>query len=305
VRQAYADVVLAQARLGVAREAVRIRGEIARFAEARLKAGDVSAQEAATTRIDALVAQEDAVRIAYDVAQAEERLRNLLALGDQRVPLALRPAPPPLRSDLDAEALTAYAVATRPDALAAEEAAAAAAERVRLARLGWFRFLLIEDATSGRAKGHELGPAFRVTVPIFNWNQGAVTRAEAERERLERQRWTVRNQIILDVHLAHLRYTQALADLQVLDRQVRPEIEAAIRRAESAYREGNTPYVVVLETTRQFLDTRLRREVLQADLRRAWAELERSVGRRLDPAEGTAAPAPCDGPAPVAKEPAP
>ena len=39
---------------------------------------------------------------------------------------------------------------------------------------------------------------------------------------------------------------------------------------------------VVLETTRQLLDSRLRREQLLAELRRAWAELERGVGRRLD-----------------------
>jgi cobalt-zinc-cadmium efflux system outer membrane protein len=37
-----------------------------------------------------------------------------------------------------------------------------------------------------------------------------------------------------------------------------------------------------LETTRQLLDSRLRQEQLRAELRRAWADLERSVGRRLD-----------------------
>ena len=42
VRQAYADVLLAQGRLRVAEEAVRIRNRIAELAESRLKAGDVS-----------------------------------------------------------------------------------------------------------------------------------------------------------------------------------------------------------------------------------------------------------------------
>src|SRR5262245_57073616 len=53
VRQAYADFLLARGSLAVAEQAVRIRGEIARLAEARLAAGDVSVQEAAITRIDA------------------------------------------------------------------------------------------------------------------------------------------------------------------------------------------------------------------------------------------------------------
>ncbi len=60
-----------------------------------------------------------------------------------------------------------------------------------------------------------------------------------------------------------------------------PEVEAAIARSRRAYQEGNATYLIVLETTRQFLDSRLRQAQLQGDLRRAWAELERSVGRRL------------------------
>ena len=282
VRQAYADVLLAKGRLQVAEEAVRLRSRTAEFAESRLQAGDVGVQEAATARIDALRAKQDAVRVAYDVTLAEERLRNLLGTGDDRSPLQLDESPPPARTDLDVETLTAEALATRPDALAAAESAAGAAERLRLSQLNWVRFLGILDATSGRGTGHEFGPAFRVTLPLFNRNQGNIARAQAEWERAERQRRTVHNQIVLDVHQAQLRYVQACVEMDVLDNQVRPEVENAIRRAESAYREGATPYVVVLETTRQLLDSRLRQEELKAELRRAWAELERSVGRRLD-----------------------
>ena len=282
VRQAYADVLLAHGRLGVAQEAVRIRGHIAKLAEARLAAGDISGQEAATARIDALQAQQDVARFRYDVDIAEERLRNLMALGMDRTPLHLDETPPPLRADLDPEQLTAEALETRPDALAADQAVAAACQRLRLSRLGWFRLLGLLDATSGQDKGHEFSPAFRVTVPIFHWNQGGIARAEAELAKASRQSETVRNQIVLDVHQADNRYRQARAELKILDGQVRPEVEAAIRRLEQAYREGNVPYVVVLETTRQLLDSRVRQQQLHAELRRAWAELERSVGRHLD-----------------------
>lgn len=280
-RQAFADVLLAQGRLKVANEAVRIRREISGLAAARLRAGDVAPQEAATARIDALQARQDKARVAYDVSLAEERLRIVLGLGDDRSPLQLEANPPPLFADLDADELTAEAVASRPDALAATQAVAAAAERLRLSRLVWFRFFGILDATSG-FNGHEFGPAFRVTMPIWNWNQGAIARAEAELERAERQRQTVHNQIIFDVHQAHFRYSQARAERDILDRRVRPEVDAAIRRAETAYREGNAGYVVVLETTRQLLDSLLRQEQLDAELRRTWPELERSVGRHLD-----------------------
>jgi outer membrane protein, heavy metal efflux system len=280
VRQAYADLLLARGSLAVAEEAVRIRGEIARLADARLQAGDVGVQEAAVTRIDADIASQDVARIRFNITLAEERLRNLLGLGLDRTPLVPIDLPPP-RAEFDVHLLVADAVTSRPDLLATEQAVAAADERLRLVRRDWFRLLGILDATSGTATGHEFSPAFRVTLPVFHWNGGNIARAEAVLEQALRQRQTVHDLIIMEVHQSHARYVQAMAELAIVENKVRPEVDAAIRRAENAYREGNTSYLFVLESTRQLLDNRLRQAQLQAELRRAWADLERSVGRRL------------------------
>lgn len=280
-RQAYADSILARGRLQVARDAVQIRRHIATVAKKRLEGGDISPQEASTALIDASRAEQDAVRVGFDIQLADERLRNWMGVSDDRTPLRFgaQPLVPDVR--IAAETLAAEAVVNRPDALAADQAAAAAAERLRLSKVVWFRFLGILDATSGR-NGHEFGPALRVTLPIFNWNQGGITRAEAELEKAERQCHTVHNQIVLDVQQSYLRLSQSVAELQVLNERVRPEVEAAIRRTEQAYQDGETPYVVVLQTTQQLVDSRFREVQLQADLRRNWADLERSVGRHLD-----------------------
>lgn len=282
VRQAYADVLLAKERVRVAEEGVKLRGRVAELAEKRLKAGDISPQEAATARIDALQAQQDAARIGYDVPVAEERLRNLMGIGPLRGPLPLDPLPPPTSQTFDPDALTESAMASRPDALAAAEAVAAVEARLRFARLGWVRLLGVADATSGK-NGHEFGPALRFTLPIFNWNQGNIARAEAELEKAVRNQQTVAYQIILDVQQAYLQYRQASAELEVLTTKVRPEVLALITRAQGAYQEGNVAIFIVLEATRQLLDNELRQAQLQADLRRSWAQLERSVGRRLLP----------------------
>src|SRR5204862_1332881 len=66
---------------------------------------------------------------------------------------------------------------------------------------------------------------------------------------------------------------------RVLRTKVRPEVESATRRTQKAYEEGNVNYFLVLETTRQLIDSRNREAQLDADLRRTWADLERSVGR--------------------------
>ncbi len=294
-RQAYADVVLARERVRVAGEGVKFRGRIAELAAARLEAGDVSPQEAATARIDSLQAGQDAARVGYDVPILEERLRNLMGIGPLRGPLPLDPSPPPPCLELDPDALTQEAMATRPDALAAAQAVAAAQARLQFARLGWVRLLGIGDATAGRRTGHELGPGLRVTIPLFNRNQGGIARAEAELERAVRNQRTVAYQVILDVQRATHQYRQGCEELDILRGKVRPEVDAAIRRAQAAYQEGNATYLIVLATTQQLLDSLLREAVLTADLRRFLAELERSVGRRLvppTPPAATAAPAP-------------
>ncbi len=285
-RQAYADAVLARDRVRVAGESVKLRGRVSELAEKRLKAGDISPQEAATARIDALQAEQDATRVGFDVPIADERLRNLMGIGPFRGPLPLDPASPPQVDTLEPDALTREAMRIRPDAIAAAEAVAAAEARLRFAKLGWVRFLGILDATSGK-ESHVFGPALRFTLPIFNQNQGNVARAEAELERAVRNQQTVAYQIILDVQRAQYQYRQASAEYLVLKTKVRPEVEAAIRRAQAAYQEGNVTIFVVFETTRQLLDNYLREAQLHGDLRRTWAELERSVGRRLAPPPAT------------------
>lgn len=280
VRQAYADVVLARERVKVAGESVRLRTLIAKKAGVRLEEGDISSQEEATAKIDSLQAEQDATKIGYDVPILTEKLRNLMGIGPWRGNLILDPSPAFTDKKFDADDLTREAKAIRPDALAAAQAVEAAKARLTFVKLNWVRFLGIGDSTSG-VRSHVFGPALRMTVPIFNWNQGTIARAEAELEKARRNQETVAYQIILDVQRAYFQYRQACAELEVLRTKVRPEVQEAIRRAQAAYAEGNIPLFIVLETTRQLLDNYLREAVLIGDVRRFWAELERSVGKRL------------------------
>ncbi|QJW97592.1 TolC family protein [Frigoriglobus tundricola] len=284
-RQAYADLQLAQDRVGVAERAVQVREKILAIAESRLRAGDASELDVSTARIDVLIARQDLIRIGYEVPVAGERLRNLIGLSGSPVELRSDGAGFDPRTPRTVDELVADATATRPDAVAAEFATRAAAVRVRFARLGWVRFLGIGDATSGlsgyHGNDHEFGPGLRFTVPIFNQGQGTISRAKAELDQLERRQLTVNNQIVQDVRTAYARFQQARAELDALKTKTRPEVEASIKRAEAAFEKGGVTYVIVLETNRQLIDTYAREAALYADLRRAWAELERSVGKKL------------------------
>ena len=282
-RQAYLDVQLAKERLRIGEELVKLRSRILELAEIRLREGDANGQEVATAKIDALLAKQDIIRLSRDVLFFEERLRNLLALGELRHPLNLTPLATENSFDGSIESLVAEAVENRPDIQSADHSILASQERLHFAKKGWVRVLGILDATSGRATGHEFGPAFRITLPIFNQNQGLIARAEGELERAIRQRRTIHDRIVQEVRQAHIRYEQARIELASLRTNVQPEVNAAIKRAEASYKEGNSGYLIVLETSRQLIDVMIREAQLRVDQRRAWVELERSVGRHLSP----------------------
>jgi cobalt-zinc-cadmium efflux system outer membrane protein len=285
VRLAHADWVFARDRLRVAEEIQKLRDRIAKLTTDRFNAGDATPLEVSTARADSLRGKQEATRAANDLPIFEEKLRNLVGIGGWRVELVPQGADPPDEPAEDLEALVAEAVAARPDVRAAERFIAAADARVQIARLGWIRFLGIADATSGPS-GHNLSPEFRVTVPVFSGNQGAIARAGVERERAVRQLRTVRDRAILEVRQAHAQHVQAAADYQKWTEEIRPAVEEAVRRAEATYEKGGASLVLVLETSRQLIDTRAREAQLRADLTRAWAELERAVGRRMQTTDG-------------------
>jgi cobalt-zinc-cadmium efflux system outer membrane protein len=286
-RQAYADLRLAHDQVRVAERAVAVRERIVELVETRQKAGDATPLDVATARTDANLARQALIRARLDVTTAQERLRNLTGLSQTNCPLVPENEPFDPRTELPVDELVAEAVATRPDAAAADRAADAAAARVKFARLGWFRFLGLLDATTGTVTDHAFGPGLRVTVPIFNRNQGGIARAQADLEMLDRRRMTVRNLIVQDVRTAYARFQQTRAELDYLRAKTRPEVERAIRVAALAYEEGNVTFLIVLEIQRQLIETYAREATLYAELRRAWAELERGVGRRLtDPPGG-------------------
>jgi len=279
-RLAYADWVFARDRVQIAEANRKLRDRINSLTEARLKAGDATPLEESTARIDILRARQEETRAINDLPVFEERLRNVAGLGLFRPDLIPEKSEPAPVVATNVDELSAEAIATRPDIASAHRAIEAAEARIRLAKLGWLRILGIGDSTSG-SQGYRLSPGFRVGIPIFNWNQGAIARGEAERDKAIRQLDTFQQRVALEVRQAHALHVQAASDYRQWTDSIRPTVEEAVRRADNTYKEGGTSLLLVLETSRQMIDTRFREAQLRADLLKTWAELERSVGRKL------------------------
>lgn len=281
-RVAHANLVAASEQAEVAHEAAALRQQIADLARKRLDAGDISELEFTTSRIDALQAKAAAERAEHEVTLARETLRTVMGLGMYRDELIAVPETEFGGMSRDIDALVHEALAMRPDLRAAEIAIEAAGERAGLARYQFMNLDAIYDANGrGRRGSYESGPGLRFSIPIFNRNQGGIAIADAQWEQAVRQYVTVRDQVTLDVRNAHTQLVQASENLQAVRSEILPALREAEELARRNYENGGTPYFLVLQTTGQYLDARLRESQLAADLRRAIAELDRSVGHRV------------------------
>ncbi|MEK6325449.1 MAG: TolC family protein [Acidobacteriota bacterium] len=303
VRLAHADLALANDRARIAEESLRQRSEVAQIVDARLRAGDISELETSTARLDARQAEEQAARTNSEARLAKDRLRFLLGMsggdtsfdlvassaafttgaGPYRSVIASGPASSNADQRVDEEVndLVKKALAARPDLRAAEIAIEAAGKRAKWERSRIFSIAAILDANAKGTKGFEAGPGVQVELPIFNRNQGGITRAEAEIERAARQYIAVRHRIVLEVQEAYRQLLQARDTLGSLRDHILPQIEEDIRISQKAYAAGDVAYLFVLETSRRLYEARLQDADASAALRRATAQLERAVGRKL------------------------
>jgi cobalt-zinc-cadmium efflux system outer membrane protein len=282
VRLAFAELDSARRRLALLEEAAALRERVAELAQARVQAGDAAPLDAATSKIEALRSAQDAKSAAHAERIAQERLRALLGAGRMREDIKIATADEPAELTQAVDALVEGALADRPDVRAAALAVTAAQQRARLARLEWFGFSFVIDMNERGSKGVEVGPGFKFTIPLFNQGQGTIARADAEVERAAAQQKSLHDRIILEVREAHARYVQSRDDLVAWRTQIVPATDDAVKLARKAYENGETPLVQVLDLNRQLLEASARQTQAELDLRRAAAELERSVGRRLD-----------------------
>lgn len=282
VRLAYADVVLAQDRARLAAGVVETRRPIPTIMEARLRVGDISELEMNGARVEARRVEEEAARLAREVPVVKERLRFLLGLSaEPATTFEITPTAPEPAALEDTDALLRDALAARPDLRAAELAIEAAGLRAKWERSKIYSLIATLDINGQGTRGFEAGPGLAVDVPVFNRNQGGISRAEAEVELAFRQYALVRQRIAAEVLEARARLLQAREALADIRERIIPPLEADVVIWQASFKDGEVPYLFVLQNRQQLDAARVREAEMRATLRRARVELDRSTGRNL------------------------
>jgi outer membrane protein TolC len=124
------------------------------------------------------------------------------------------------------------------------------------------------------------GPGIGVELPIFNHNQGLITRADREVEMASRRYLALKQRVAFEVYDAREQLVQAQEALMRTREGVLVPLRRGAALAEEQYQRGDVSYLFVLEQTRGLLDAQLQVADLEAAVRRAQAQLNRSVGTR-------------------------
>lgn len=280
VRVAYVNFALAHQQADLAGEALQIRENIEQLTEKRLQDGQISELETIAARVDQLNAKASTGVQRQNVAIAEAELARLIGLNSTPSPLVPLPLEDPVVRSFDEQDLVAQALACRPDYQAARWSVAAACQRSRLSRWLFLRLDGVLDVRDGPGYTRT-GGGLRADVPIFNRNQGGIIRADWEVQSALHTRDAIGDQIVADVRTALRQLRQARNNLTILETEVKPALSDALQIAQRGFADGGTDYLLVLQTTTQYLDARARILDQKAACMRAMAELERSVGCHL------------------------
>ena len=278
VKIAYHELILARTRAGVVREEAILMEEIAGIAKARFVAGDISGLEENSVLWEVSQIQENSVRWDRDAEIAGKRMKTLLGLGQEDVSLQLISSPEEHDYSLDLPELLETAFLARPDLRAAEIAIEAAGQRLGWERSRIFDFTALLDANGEGKEGFEMGPGIRLNLPIFNWNQGQISRSHAEIVQAARQYLAVKHRISLEVSEAISRCGAARKSLDIVRSGVVKAAESSAESAEQAYSVGDISYLALLDFRRQVVHAHLSEADAEFELRRAAVGLSHSIG---------------------------
>ncbi len=283
VAQQFINVLLANSTLQFAQEALRSFHDTVTISEQRYKAGDISEGDFLKIKLQLL-------QFETDVNSA--RVAKVQSLGSLRqlVGYASLPHDFDVVGDLDYQPLTVAlpdlqvkALATRPDLLAAQKGVKAANSQISLAKAD-----AKVDFNASASYSHVSGASstslfFSVPLPIFNRNQGEITRAKFALTGAELTAKAAEDTVMTDVTNA---YESASSNQDVVKLYVSGYLKQAQDSrdiSQYAYKAGAATLLDFLDAERSYRSTQLAYRQALAAYMLSLEQLRQAIGTRSLP----------------------
>lgn len=280
VKLAFIELDLAASRVDLAKKQLVAAKETEDLAGSRLDLGEISGLQVVPARSQAIRAEEGQVRAIQDEEIAWQRLSGLLQLGSGATRPRLIGTPVP-ESVPPIETLITRGMQSRPELEAADRQLDSARGTRVLASKEDVQASLLVDANGEGLDGFEIGPGVQVTLPVFNRNEGARSRARALIEQAHRRRQAVEERIRVEIEEHHRRFERARRSLELWQGELIPALEKGLGETRAAFANGEISLIDVLEIQRQLLEARMSLVQARAEAHQSHVQLERAVGRPL------------------------
>jgi len=250
-REAVVKVLATRQRRELLREQITVAKEFADFLSGIAAKGEGSALDAGHAKLEA-------TSLSMEVRQLDASETTLV--GELKPLLGMRPAEAlSVSGTLPSPSLpsTAADPAGRPDFQAAKLSAQSASQGVALEQArrhddvegGLFAAAeRTEDAPEGYENEAIIGLRFKVTLPFWNKNEGAIQEAEARKERKEKEAIALGRGIHLEAEAAHAEMAEWMRLVSEIDSTLLPLADEQSKLAERAFRNGQGEIQSVLRS---------------------------------------------------------
>jgi cobalt-zinc-cadmium efflux system outer membrane protein len=285
VENAFVETLLAQANLKLARDNSAALESVVEINTDRLRAGDLARVELTRVQLAKLQFDNQVRQAELRLETAQRKLQLLLGRsGDAPlVQVAGDLSRAPLATTLDELQKTART--KRPDLLASQQMQARSLADVRLQLAqGKVDYTLgseyrRQQGLAGR--GNSLGFFVQTNIPIFNRNQGEITRANQERMQAEARQHALVAAITNEVQIAYEQYSVSRDSLNEIQRQMLGRAREVRDTTEYSYKRGEASLVEFLDAQRAYNDTIQTYNEAQADFARSLYAIQTATGENV------------------------
>jgi cobalt-zinc-cadmium efflux system outer membrane protein len=282
VRRSFYEVLLAQEKLGYARQDLALAEDYLQQAELKLAAGDVGRVEALRARVEALNAANGVKAAVNDVNLARARLNYHLARGKSAPIQVVGQLQIPF-IDLDLGKLQAEALRLRPELQRLRlsmDKEKLVQNKVRLSNLPDLDFNLSRH----RLQGVPTTWSFTVSAPLsflFQQRQKAeMAESQANARALQRESEQSRNTVLLEIQEAHSNAQKAQDQILLYQGEILPQAQEVMEMFTFSYKEGEIGGIELIEARRTLNQSRKSYADALFEHALALATVEKAVGRR-------------------------
>jgi len=258
LRRGYLEAALARANLEIARENQAAFSELVRLNTVRVKEGDVAEVELMRARVEQV--KFDSAVAAASLAYQQAKIRLLELLGesdyarastlDPRSPLAYAPV------DLELPRLREAALRRRPEIKMAEEEQSLAEASLRLEESRGKGEIIPFAGYKRLGAEDTLTVGVTIPLPFGNRNQGGIARAAAQKQVAATNFQLTSNRVLAEVEAAYNAYLTAREQVRVYESGLLDQAEEATAVTLTAYREGATPLIALIDAQRARAEAR-------------------------------------------------